>query len=82
VFIIGSIGFDALGGLTYYENGYTGWFVVLATIEEALEMTGVALCIAAMLHLIEWTGLEDGTAYRVNAMRADGAQSRKPKKTR
>jgi hypothetical protein len=76
VFFAGSLGFDALGGLS--ADGYTGVFVVLATLEEALEMTGVALCIASMLHLIEHARLDGGTAYRVNTHR-DAAHSRRPR---
>lgn len=65
VFVFGSVGLDGIGGFLFFQDGYNGVFVVLATIEEACEMTGVALCIAAMLHLVERRRTDDAVAYRV-----------------
>lgn len=65
VFVFGSIGLDGLGGFLFFQNGYDGVFVVLATVEEACEMTGVALAIASILHLVERRPSGDTVSYRV-----------------
>ncbi|WP_424348214.1 hypothetical protein [Kocuria sp. CH-021] len=65
VFVFGSVGLDGLGGFLFFQDGYNGIFVVLATVEEACEMTGVALCIAAMLCLVERRRMDNAVAYRV-----------------
>lgn len=67
LFVIGALGLDAIGGLSFLASGYSSLFVVLATMEEALEMTGVAILIASLLYLVETAELQGARAYRVSA---------------
>ncbi|GAB3555805.1 hypothetical protein GCM10027404_33230 [Arthrobacter tumbae] len=66
VFISGALGVETLAGLTLASDGVTPAFFVFTLLEETLEMVGIALCLAALLHLIEYrpspTG---GTTYRL-----------------
>lgn len=76
VFVLGSLGLEVIEGFIYYGQGNNNIFVALGIVEETLEMTGVALAIAAMLHLIEWRRMDEATAYRVNTRREVGASGR------
>lgn len=69
VFVLGSLGLESVEGFIYYDQGENSIFVALGVIEEALEMTGVTLAIAAMLHLLEWRRTGEATSYRINTRR-------------
>lgn len=78
IFMFGTILVEGLGGVYYFALGgeevasVTYSYIALTMFEEFCEMTGVALAIAAMLHLIERRRLDGGTAYRVNIQRHSG----------
>ena len=65
VFVAGSVGAESLSGLAFLNEGAAPSFFVLTVIEETLEMTGLALCLASLLHLLEHRSFERGTAYRI-----------------
>ena len=69
LFVGGSVGIETLAGLTLAREGLTPSFFVLTLIEETLEMTGLALCVASLLHLIEHRSVDGGTAYRLSRTR-------------
>ena len=70
VFAFGSLVMEGIEGVFYFEHGLDStYFVISGMIEEACEMTGVALSVAAMLHLLEWRRTDGTTAYRVSAHR-------------
>lgn len=65
VFVSGSVGAETLSGMTLINEGQAPSFFVLTLVEETLEMTGLALCVASLLHLLQHRRVEDGIAYRV-----------------
>lgn len=65
VFIAGAIGVETLAGLMIASNGMTPLFFVLTLVEETCEMAGIALCIAALAHLVEYRKYDGGVAYRL-----------------
>ncbi len=65
VFVAGGMGFETLSGNSVAENGITPAFFVLTLIEETLEMAGLALCVAALAHLVEYRkNDDDSVTYR------------------
>ncbi|WP_051478922.1 hypothetical protein [Arthrobacter sp. H5] len=65
VFVGGGLGFETLAGLALAENGLAPQFFMLTLTEETLEMIGIALCMAALVHLIEYRRADGGTTYRL-----------------
>lgn len=67
IFVSGAIGAETLSGLVLAAS--TGepppLFFALTLLEETLEMGGIALCIASLLHLIEYRPVDGGTAHRM-----------------
>ena len=59
VFVVGALGFEVIGGIIVSEhgglkNGLDTWqHAIEYTLEELLEMTGVLICIHALLHYID-----------------------------
>jgi hypothetical protein len=54
IFVTGAIGFEMLGGLIADGGGQDGtWYGAVSTVEETLEMLGIALFIYALLDYIE-----------------------------
>ncbi|MCI5151354.1 MAG: peptidase M48 Ste24p, partial [Candidatus Electrothrix sp. MAN1_4] len=54
IFLTGSVGFDMLGGKEAELHGYySNTYMVLSTIEEFLEMSGIVLLIYTLLDYIE-----------------------------
>lgn len=64
-FVAGAVVVETIGGYWIDNNGMTWHFFALVLIEETLEMAGVALCLASLLHLLEFQRLDGGTAYRM-----------------
>ncbi|MHA7154280.1 hypothetical protein [Arthrobacter sp. TMN-50] len=56
---------ETIGGNWIDANGMTWHFFVLVLVEQTLEMAGVALCLASLLHLLEYKRFDGGTAYRL-----------------
>lgn len=69
VFVGGSVGAESLSGMALVNGGSAPSFFVLTLIEETLEMTGLALCLASLLHTMEHRPVDGGIAYRVAAVR-------------
>lgn len=69
VFVSGSVGAESLSGMALVNGGPAPSFFVLTLIEETLEMTGLALCLASLLHIVEHRRVDGGTAYRTAANR-------------
>lgn len=65
VFVGGSVGAESLAGMTLLNEGAAPSFFVLTLIEETLEMSGLALCVASLLNLLEYRRVDGGTAYRI-----------------
>lgn len=66
IFVGGAMGVETLSGLFIRGDGLPWQFFLLTLIEETMEMTGVALCIAALAHLIAYRHEAGGvTSYRV-----------------
>ena len=68
VFVGGSVGAESLSGVAMINEGHAPSFFALTLIEETLEMTGLALCVASLLHLLQHRSTDGGTAYRVAAL--------------
>lgn len=64
-FVSGAIGVETLSGLVLAESGLVPAFFGLTLLEETFEMTGICLCIASLLHLIEYKAADGGTTYRL-----------------
>jgi hypothetical protein len=64
VFVSGAVGVETLSGLVLAEQGFAPSFFVLTLIEETLEMAGLALAVASLLHVLEYRRVDGGTAYR------------------
>lgn len=66
IFVGGGMGAESLSGLVI-QGGAPPWqFFLFTLIEETLEMTGIALCVAALAHLITYRPSPDRSmAYRV-----------------
>ncbi|MBG6191065.1 biotin transporter BioY [Arthrobacter sp. CAN_A212] len=64
-FVAGAVVVETLGGYWLDANGMTWHFFLLVLVEETLEMAGVALCLASLLHLLEYRRVDGGTAYRM-----------------
>ncbi len=64
VFVSGAVGVETLSGLVLAEQGFAPSFFVLTLIEETLEMAGLALAVASLLHVLEYRRIDGGTAYR------------------
>lgn len=64
-FVFGAVVVETIGGNWIQTNGMTWHFFAMVLVEETLEMAGVALCLAALLHLLEYKRVGGGTAYRV-----------------
>lgn len=69
VFVSGSVGAESLSGMALVNGEPAPSFFVLTLIEETLEMTGLALCLASLLHVVEHRRVDGGTAYRTAADR-------------
>lgn len=65
VFVGGGVGVETLAGLTLASSGYVPAFFGLTLLEETLEMAGIALCIASLLHFIEHQPSNGGSTYRL-----------------
>lgn len=73
VFVLGSIVVEGISGVVHIQlGGGSDYYDALRIVEEACEMTGVALALAAMLHLLERLRTDGSTAYRVD-VRGDKA---------
>ncbi|OUM42151.1 hypothetical protein CI784_10500 [Arthrobacter agilis] len=70
VFVGGSVGAETLSGIVMADEGFAPSFFVLTLVEETLEMTGLALCVATLLHLLQHKPVEDGIAYRLAATKS------------
>lgn len=68
LFVVGAIGFELLESLTTAVQAGHVVTIVLTTVEETLEMTGVVLCVASVLHLFEHTADGGTAAVRLSAM--------------
>lgn len=79
-FVSGAVVVETIGGYWIQANGMTWHFFALVLVEETLEMAGVALCLAALLHLFEYKRVGGGTAYRV-AERLPGQAKHGPSAT-
>ncbi|MBG6179308.1 hypothetical protein [Arthrobacter sp. CAN_A1] len=64
-FVAGAVVVETIGGYWINNNGMTWHFFALVLIEETLEMAGIALCLASLLHLLEFKRHDGGTAYRM-----------------
>ena len=66
IFVAGGVGVETLSGL-FVAGGTLPWqFFLLTLVEETLEMTGIALGVAALAHLIAYRHSADlSTAFRV-----------------
>lgn len=69
VFVLGSIVMESISGLVHIQHGGgSNYYDALRIVEETCEMTGVALALAAMLHLLERRRADGTTAYRVSTV--------------
>lgn len=66
-FVGGGIGVETLSGLALADSGFESAFFVLTLLEETLEMSAIALCIASLMHFIEYRPSEGGTTYRLTS---------------
>ena len=64
-FVSGAVVVETISGNWILANGMTWHFFAMVLVEETLEMAGVALCLASLLHLVEYKRVGGGTAYRV-----------------
>ncbi len=76
-FVAGAVVVETLGGYWLDANGMTWHFFLLVIVEETLEMAGVALCLASLLHLLEYRRVDGGTAYRMAERLPDPTRPRK-----
>jgi hypothetical protein len=77
VFILGSVGIETITGMVFQDVGANGVFGLLSTVEETFEMTGISICIAALLMLVRYQRAGDITSYRVDTTKnADSAAHR------
>ncbi|MDZ4089676.1 MAG: hypothetical protein U1D68_00495, partial [Arthrobacter sp.] len=66
IFVGGGVGVETLSGLFVQGDTLPWQFFLLTLVEETLEMTGIALGVAALAHLIAYRHSDDGsTAFRV-----------------
>lgn len=66
IFVAGGVGVETLSGLFVQGESLPWQFFLLTLIEETLEMTGIALGVAALSHLIAYRDSADrSTAFRV-----------------
>lgn len=66
IFVAGGVGVETLSGLFVQGDTLPWQFFLLTLVEESLEMTGIALGVAALAHLIAYRPLADrSTAFRV-----------------
>lgn len=66
IFVAGGVGVETLSGLFIQGDTLPWQFFLLTLIEETLEMTGIALGVAALAHLIAYRHLAEGsTTFRV-----------------
>ena len=66
IFVAGGIGVETLSGLFVQGDTLPWQFFLLTLIEEALEMTGIALGVAALAHLVAYRHSADrSTTFRV-----------------
>ncbi|MBE0010402.1 MULTISPECIES: hypothetical protein [unclassified Arthrobacter] len=76
-FVTGAVVVETLGGYWLDANGMTWHFFLMVLVEETLEMAGVALCLASLLHLLEYRLVDGGTAYRMAERLPDQPRRRK-----
>lgn len=77
MFVTGAVVVETLGGYWLNAHGMTWHFFLMVLVEETLEMAGVALCLASLLHLLEYRRLDGGTAYRMAERLPDQSRRRK-----
>ena len=66
IFVAGGVGVETLSGLFIQGDTLPWQFFLLTLVEESLEMTGIALGVAALAHLIAYRHSADrSTAFRV-----------------
>lgn len=66
IFVGGGVGVETLSGFFVQGDTLPWQFFLLTLVEETLEMTGIALGVAALAHLIAYRHSADGsTAFRV-----------------
>lgn len=66
IFVAGGVGVETLSGLFVQGDTLPWQFFLLTLVEESLEMTGIALGVAALAHLIAYRPSADrSTAFRV-----------------
>ena len=66
IFVAGGVGVETLSGLFVQGDTLPWQFFLLTLVEESLEMTGIALGVAALAHLIAYRPSSDrSTAFRV-----------------
>lgn len=77
VFVSGAVVVETLGGNWLNAHGMTWHFFLMVLVEETLEMAGVALCLASLLHLLEYRRVDGGTAYRMAERLPDQSRRRR-----
>ncbi len=66
IFVAGGVGVETLSGLFIQGDTLPWQFFLLTLVEESLEMTGIALGVAALAHLVAYRPSSDrSTAFRV-----------------
>jgi hypothetical protein len=53
VYLLGVLGMEMVGGAYVSDHGYSLIYGAIATVEEILEMSGIAILILALLHYME-----------------------------
>jgi hypothetical protein len=53
IFLAGAVGFEMIGGKVVQDQGFSGLYAVCSTLEETLEMVGIALFIFSILDYLE-----------------------------
>lgn len=76
-FVTGAVVVETISGLWLDANGLTWHFFLMVLVEETLEMAGVALCLASLLHLLEYRRVDGGTAYRMGERQPAAPRRRK-----
>lgn len=65
VFLLGSVGIETIAGFVSEDAQSGGLYALLGVFEEGCEIVGVAICVTALLSLLERRDIGTARAYRV-----------------
>jgi hypothetical protein len=65
VYVLGAVGMEAISATVHWTYGVkAAWFPAMTTIEEGMEMVGVALFVVALLRYVEVPGHHESAKVR------------------